>query len=88
VRPKLYATFPDGERNITEGACFDSGEAIVVEAERNLVFSSADRKVALLGVEDLVVVDARRGDGGQAGSFAGREKISRVAQESLIAGAV
>jgi len=33
------------------------GDAMVVEAERNLVFSSADRKVALLGVEDLVVVD-------------------------------
>jgi mannose-1-phosphate guanylyltransferase len=33
------------------------GDALIVEAERNLVFSGADRKVALLGVEDLVVVD-------------------------------
>ncbi len=33
------------------------GDTMVVGAERNLVFSSADRKVALLGVEDLVVVD-------------------------------
>jgi mannose-1-phosphate guanylyltransferase len=33
------------------------GEAMVVDAERNLVFSNTDRKVALLGVEDLVVVD-------------------------------
>jgi len=33
------------------------GEAMIVDAERNLVFSNTDRKVALLGVEDLVVVD-------------------------------
>ncbi len=33
------------------------GNAMVVDANRNLVFSSTDRKVALLGVEDLVVVD-------------------------------
>lgn len=33
------------------------GDAMIVDAKRNLVFSSTDRKVALLGVEDLVVVD-------------------------------
>jgi mannose-1-phosphate guanylyltransferase len=33
------------------------GDAMTVDAERNLVYSSAGRKVALLGVEDLVVVD-------------------------------
>ncbi len=33
------------------------GDAMAIDAGRNLVFSSADRKVALLGVEDLVVVD-------------------------------
>jgi mannose-1-phosphate guanylyltransferase len=33
------------------------GDAMVVDAKRNLVFSSTERKVALLGVEDLVVVD-------------------------------
>ncbi len=33
------------------------GDAMVVDADRNLVFSNTDRKIALLGVEDLVVVD-------------------------------
>ena len=33
------------------------GDSMIVDARRNLVFSSTDRKVALLGVEDLVVVD-------------------------------
>ncbi len=31
--------------------------AMMVDAKRNMVFSNTDRKVALLGVEDLVVVD-------------------------------
>jgi mannose-1-phosphate guanylyltransferase len=33
------------------------GDALVSEAKNNLVFSSTDRKIALLGVEGLVVVD-------------------------------
>jgi mannose-1-phosphate guanylyltransferase len=33
------------------------GGSMIVDAKRNLVFSTTDRKVALLGVEDLVVVD-------------------------------
>lgn len=33
------------------------GDSLIVDAKRNLVFSNTDRKVALLGVEDLVVVD-------------------------------
>jgi len=33
------------------------GDSMIVDAKRNLVFSTTDRKVALLGVEDLVVVD-------------------------------
>jgi mannose-1-phosphate guanylyltransferase len=33
------------------------GDALVSDAKNNLVFSSTDRKVALLGVEGLVVVD-------------------------------
>jgi mannose-1-phosphate guanylyltransferase len=33
------------------------GSVLTHEAERNLVFSSTDRKIALLGVEGLVVVD-------------------------------
>jgi mannose-1-phosphate guanylyltransferase len=33
------------------------GDAVVVEAQRNLVFATTERKVALLGVNDLVVVD-------------------------------
>lgn len=33
------------------------GDSMIVDAKRNLVFSNTDRKVALLGVEDLVVVD-------------------------------
>lgn len=33
------------------------GDSVIVDSKRNLVFSSTDRKVALLGVEDLVVVD-------------------------------
>lgn len=32
-------------------------DSMIVDAKRNLVFSNTDRKVALLGVEDLVVVD-------------------------------
>src|SRR5215470_17675657 len=33
------------------------GDSTIIDAKRNLVFSTTDRKVALLGVEDLVVVD-------------------------------
>ncbi len=33
------------------------GDSTIIDAKRNLVFSTAGRKVALLGVEDLVVVD-------------------------------
>src|SRR5262245_57703572 len=33
------------------------GDSRIIDAKRNLVFSTTDRKVALLGVEDLVVVD-------------------------------
>ncbi|MGE0132881.1 MAG: mannose-1-phosphate guanylyltransferase [Blastocatellales bacterium] len=33
------------------------GDSVIVDARRNLVFSNTDRKVALLGVEDLVIVD-------------------------------
>jgi mannose-1-phosphate guanylyltransferase len=33
------------------------GDSTIVDAKRNLVFSTTERKVALLGVEDLVVVD-------------------------------
>ena len=33
------------------------GDSMIVDAKRNMVFSTTDRKVALLGVEDLVVVD-------------------------------
>jgi mannose-1-phosphate guanylyltransferase len=33
------------------------GDSTIIDAKRNLVFSGANRKVALLGVEDLVVVD-------------------------------
>jgi mannose-1-phosphate guanylyltransferase len=33
------------------------GDSMVIDAKRNMVFSTTDRKVALLGVEDLVVVD-------------------------------
>jgi len=33
------------------------GDSMIVDAKRNLVFSNTDRKVALLGVEGLVVVD-------------------------------
>jgi mannose-1-phosphate guanylyltransferase len=33
------------------------GDSMIIEAKRNLVFSTTDRKVALMGVEDLVVVD-------------------------------
>jgi mannose-1-phosphate guanylyltransferase len=33
------------------------GDSMIIDAKRNLVFSNTDRKVALLGVEDLVVVD-------------------------------
>ncbi|HKY04758.1 MAG TPA: mannose-1-phosphate guanylyltransferase, partial [Blastocatellia bacterium] len=32
-------------------------EAMVIDARRNLVYSTANRTIALLGVEDLVVVD-------------------------------
>ncbi|MBO0722756.1 MAG: mannose-1-phosphate guanylyltransferase [Blastocatellia bacterium] len=41
----------DGEGNLL------IGEAAVVDAKRNLVYSSTRRRVALLGVEGLVVVD-------------------------------
>jgi mannose-1-phosphate guanylyltransferase len=41
----------DGEGNLL------LGESAIVGAKRNLVYSSAGRKVALLGVEGLVVVD-------------------------------
>ena len=41
----------DGQENLL------LGEALTVDAARNLVFASAGRKVALLGVENLVVVD-------------------------------
>jgi mannose-1-phosphate guanylyltransferase len=33
------------------------GDAVTVEAQRNLVFATTERKIALLGVNDLVVVD-------------------------------
>jgi mannose-1-phosphate guanylyltransferase len=33
------------------------GDSMIIDAERNMVFSTTGRKVALLGVEDLVVVD-------------------------------
>jgi mannose-1-phosphate guanylyltransferase len=33
------------------------GDSMIIEAKHNLVFSTTNRKVALLGVEDLVVVD-------------------------------
>src|SRR5262245_26152460 len=33
------------------------GDSMIIDARRNLVFSTTDRKVALLGVEDLVIVD-------------------------------
>jgi mannose-1-phosphate guanylyltransferase len=33
------------------------GDSMIIEAKRNLVFSTTDRKIALLGVEDLVIVD-------------------------------
>jgi len=33
------------------------GDSMIIDSKRNLVFSNTDRKVALLGVEDLVVVD-------------------------------
>ncbi|MCI0393049.1 MAG: mannose-1-phosphate guanylyltransferase [Acidobacteria bacterium] len=33
------------------------GDSMIIESKRNMVFSTTDRKVALLGVEDLVVVD-------------------------------
>lgn len=33
------------------------GDSTIIDANRNLVFSTTSRKVALLGVEDLVVVD-------------------------------
>jgi mannose-1-phosphate guanylyltransferase len=33
------------------------GDSTIIDAKRNLVFSTTDRRVALLGVEDLVVVD-------------------------------
>jgi mannose-1-phosphate guanylyltransferase len=33
------------------------GDSMIIDAKRNLVFSTTDRKVALLGVEDLVIVD-------------------------------
>ncbi len=33
------------------------GDSMIVDSKRNLVFSNTERKVALLGVEDLVVVD-------------------------------
>ncbi len=33
------------------------GDSTIIDAKRNLVFSTTGRKVALLGVEDLVVVD-------------------------------
>ena len=33
------------------------GDSNLIEAKRNMVFSTTDRKIALLGVEDLVVVD-------------------------------
>jgi mannose-1-phosphate guanylyltransferase len=41
----------DGQGNLS------LGDSRIVDAKRNLVFSTTDRKVALLGVEDLVVVD-------------------------------
>ena len=41
----------DGEGNLL------LGESAIVGAKRNLVYSSAGRKIALLGVEGLVVVD-------------------------------
>jgi mannose-1-phosphate guanylyltransferase len=46
----------DPQGNLTLGATARSG-AMVVDAKRNLIFSATDRKIALLGVEDLVVVD-------------------------------
>lgn len=33
------------------------GDSMIIDAERNLVFSTTDRKIALLGVEDLMIVD-------------------------------
>jgi mannose-1-phosphate guanylyltransferase len=33
------------------------GDAMAIDSNRNLVFSGTDRKIALLGVDDLVVVD-------------------------------
>jgi mannose-1-phosphate guanylyltransferase len=33
------------------------GDSRIIDAKRNLVFSTTDRRVSLLGVEDLVVVD-------------------------------
>ncbi len=41
----------DGQGNLS------LGDSRIIDAKRNLVFSTTDRKVALLGVEDLVVVD-------------------------------
>ena len=41
----------DGQGNLS------LGDSTIIDAKRNLVFSTTDRKVALLGVEDLVVVD-------------------------------
>jgi mannose-1-phosphate guanylyltransferase len=33
------------------------GDSTIIEAKRNLIFSTTGRNVALLGVEDLVIVD-------------------------------
>jgi mannose-1-phosphate guanylyltransferase len=41
----------DGQGNLS------LGDSRIIDAKRNLVFSTTDRMVALLGVEDLVVVD-------------------------------
>jgi len=46
----------DEHGNLSLGDSMPSG-AMIVDAKRNLVFSNTERKVALLGVEDLVVVD-------------------------------
>jgi mannose-1-phosphate guanylyltransferase len=41
----------DGQGNLA------LGDSMIIDAKRNLVFSTTGRKVALLGVEDLVIVD-------------------------------
>lgn len=47
----LRANEYDAEENLL------LGETLIVDAKRNLVFSTTERNVALLGVEDLVIVD-------------------------------